>query len=161
MARATRSRHVWTPLLPIISDRNRNKSKISEFNIGASQNSEANHASFTSRRLCYRRHPEYWVSGGDISLCRLGIDLRGVPMVEQPLNPPPHLEPTHSSAICREIGERLRLVLDHSRSPLPPGLRGVLDRFGEMDAPAHHESNQAKDSQGWFRKRRWLLKLRR
>ena len=34
MERAARSRHVWTPLLPAISDRNRNKSKISEFVIG-------------------------------------------------------------------------------------------------------------------------------
>ena len=42
MARAARSRHVWTPLLPAISDRNRNKSKISEFVTRASQNSEAN-----------------------------------------------------------------------------------------------------------------------
>ena len=88
MARAARSRHVWTPLLPAISDRNRNKSKISEFVTGASQNSEANHASFTSRRLSCRRHPQYSVSGGNISFCRLGVDLRGVPMVEQPRNPP-------------------------------------------------------------------------
>ena len=34
MERASRSLNVWTPLLPSISDRNRNKSKISEFVIG-------------------------------------------------------------------------------------------------------------------------------
>jgi len=49
---------------------------LSEFPIGASHYSEANHASFTSRRLSCRRHPEYSVSGGDIRFCRLGIDLR-------------------------------------------------------------------------------------
>ena len=78
----------------------RNKSKISEFLIGASQNSEANHASFTSRRLSCRRHPEYSVPGGDISFCRLGIDLRG-PNGGTTSKSPPRLEPTHSSAICR------------------------------------------------------------
>ena len=46
----------------------------------------------------------------------------------------PHLDPTHYRAICHEVGERLRLALDRNRSPLPSRLRGMLDRFEEIDA---------------------------
>lgn len=46
----------------------------------------------------------------------------------------PHLELTHYRAICHEIGARLRLALDRDRLPLPQRLRGMLDRFEEMDA---------------------------
>ena len=59
-------------------------------------------------------------------------------MVEPPrnhmINRSPHLEPTHCRAICHEIGARLRLALDRDRLPLPQRLRGMLDRFEEMDA---------------------------
>ena len=41
MARAARSRDVWTPLLPAISDRNRNKSEISEFVMGLRRTARA------------------------------------------------------------------------------------------------------------------------
>ena len=42
----------------------------------------------------------------------------------------------HCRAICHEIGERLRLALDRDRSPAPPHLRELLDRFEEEDARA-------------------------
>jgi hypothetical protein len=65
-------------------------------------------------------------------------------MVEPPrnhvINRSPHVEPTHCRAICREIGARLRLALDRERSPLPSRLRGMLDRFEEMDARARLQS---------------------
>ena len=97
---------------PTFSDRNRNKSTINEILMGASQNSEANHASFTSRRHSSRRHPEYTVSCGDISFCRRSESL---PSAEPARNHYPHLEPTHCRGICHEIGKRLRLVLDRDR----------------------------------------------
>ena len=55
-------------------------------------------------------------------------------------NRSPRLEPTHCRSISHEIGARLRLTLDRDRSPLPPCLRGMLDRFEEADAWARLQS---------------------
>jgi len=86
------------------------------------------------------------VSGGDIRFCCLGTVLRGVPMVEPHrshiVSRSPHLDPTHCRAICHEVGERLRPALDRDRSPLPSRLRGMLDRFDEMDVRARLQSSQ-------------------
>jgi len=71
-------------------------------------------------------------------------------MVESPRNHAisryPHLELTHCRAIWHEIGARLRLALDWDRSPLPPRLRAMLDRFEEMDARALLQSRSKNKS---------------
>ena len=49
------------------------------------------------------------------------------------------LDSTHSRALCDEIGERLRDVLDRDASEIPPYLRRLLDRLAELervDAPS-------------------------
>ena len=43
------------------------------------------------------------------------------------------LDSTHCRAICDEIGERLRLVLDREASPLPPRLQLLMARLIEQD----------------------------
>jgi hypothetical protein len=47
----------------------------------------------------------------------------------------------HGGAISHEIGERLRLVLDRDRSPVPSYLRELLHRFDGMDAQAGRQSS--------------------
>ncbi len=39
----------------------------------------------------------------------------------------------HCRAICDEIGERLRYLLDKEASELPPRLRLLMDRLAELD----------------------------
>jgi hypothetical protein len=39
----------------------------------------------------------------------------------------------HCRAICDEIGERLRILLDKEASELPQRLRLLLDRLAELD----------------------------
>ena len=43
------------------------------------------------------------------------------------------LDSTHCRAICDEIGERLRMVLDHAATPLPPRLQFLMGRLTEQD----------------------------
>ncbi len=43
------------------------------------------------------------------------------------------LDSTHCRAICDEIGERLRIVLDREASPLPPRLQLLMARLIEQD----------------------------
>ena len=55
-----------------------------------------------------------------------------------PVNSPcPELEPAHSRAICREIGEALRVALDEDGAPLPTRLCGLLDRLEKADVNSH------------------------
>ena len=101
------------------------------------------YASITSRGLLHNRHPGLRVFGGDLRFCSFGADLRGVPIVEprsQQTTRPLPANPTHCRAICREIGARLRIALDRDQSPVPSRLRGVLERFEEMDARARLQS---------------------
>jgi hypothetical protein len=64
-----------------------------------------------------------------------------------------HLEPTHSRAIRHEIGERLRLLFDRDRSPVPARLRGLLSQFEETDVRAHLRSSTNNESKpGKYRK---------
>jgi hypothetical protein len=39
----------------------------------------------------------------------------------------------HCRAICDEIGDRLRHLLDREASELPPRLRLLMDRLAELD----------------------------
>ena len=43
------------------------------------------------------------------------------------------LDSSHCRAICDEIGERLRMVLDHEAAPLPPRLQLLMARLIEQD----------------------------
>jgi hypothetical protein len=40
-----------------------------------------------------------------------------------------HIDRVHSAAICREIGDRLRIALNAERLPLRPSLLSLLERF--------------------------------
>ncbi|MEA2883391.1 MAG: hypothetical protein QOH32_2647 [Bradyrhizobium sp.] len=42
----------------------------------------------------------------------------------------------HCRAICEEVGERLRILLDRETSALPPRLQLLLDRLAELDHDA-------------------------
>lgn len=46
---------------------------------------------------------------------------------------PPQLDSLHCQAICEEVGERLRILLDREAPELPQHLRSLLDRFAELD----------------------------
>jgi hypothetical protein len=49
------------------------------------------------------------------------------------------LDSSHCRAICDEIGERLRMILDREAAPLPPRLQVLMLRLFEQDmnqAPA-------------------------
>jgi len=47
---------------------------------------------------------------------------------------PLQLDSGHCRAICEEIGERLRIVLDREAGEIPQRLRLLLDRLAELDA---------------------------
>jgi hypothetical protein len=44
----------------------------------------------------------------------------------------------HTRAICDEVGDRLRFLLDRSQTPPPPGIQALLLQLqlSEMKAPA-------------------------
>jgi hypothetical protein len=44
-----------------------------------------------------------------------------------------NIDSGHCRAICDEIGDRLRAVLDKEASALPPRLQMLIDRFAELD----------------------------
>ncbi len=45
-----------------------------------------------------------------------------------------HIDPIHSRAICEEIGERLRAMLQrHAMSDLPSNLQRLMQRLAEAD----------------------------
>ena len=48
----------------------------------------------------------------------------------------PRLASEHCQAICEEVGERLRILLDRETGELPPRLQLLLDRLGERDHEA-------------------------
>lgn len=43
------------------------------------------------------------------------------------------LDSTHCRAICEEVGERLRILLDREAGEMPSRLRSLLDRLAESD----------------------------
>jgi hypothetical protein len=44
-----------------------------------------------------------------------------------------HIDRVHSAAICREIGDRLRIALNAERPPLRPALLSLLERFAAQE----------------------------
>ena len=46
---------------------------------------------------------------------------------------PLQLNSEHCQAICEEVGERLRVLLDRETSDLPPRLQLLLGRLAELD----------------------------
>jgi hypothetical protein len=44
-----------------------------------------------------------------------------------------HLDSGHCRAICDEIGDRLRIVLNREASALPQRLQMLVDRLAELD----------------------------
>ena len=52
---------------------------------------------------------------------------------------PINIDHTHSSAICREIGERLQVYLRAERE-LPASLRKQVDRLRELEAESRPQS---------------------
>jgi hypothetical protein len=49
---------------------------------------------------------------------------------------PLQLDREHCQAICEEVGERLRVLLDRDTSDLPPRLQLLLGRLAELDREA-------------------------
>jgi hypothetical protein len=44
-----------------------------------------------------------------------------------------HIDRVHIAAICREIGDRLRIALNAERPPLLPGLLSLMERFAAQE----------------------------
>ena len=48
---------------------------------------------------------------------------------------PLQIDSGHCRAICDEIGDRLRILLDKEPGEIPQHLRLLLDRLAELDSP--------------------------
>ena len=59
------------------------------------------------------------------------------------------LASSHCRAICDEIGERLRMILDHEAAPLPPRLQLLVARFVEQDLVQAPSIAPALDEMVW------------
>jgi len=46
---------------------------------------------------------------------------------------PVQIDSGHCRAICEEIGDRLRILLDREACEIPQQLRLLIDRLGELD----------------------------
>ena len=46
---------------------------------------------------------------------------------------PPQMDSGHCRAICDEIGDRLRILLDKEPDEIPQRLRLLIDRLAELD----------------------------
>jgi hypothetical protein len=46
---------------------------------------------------------------------------------------PSQIDSGHCRAICDEIGDRLRILLDKEAGEIPHGLRMLIDRLAELD----------------------------
>jgi len=59
------------------------------------------------------------------------------------------LDSSHCRAICDEIGERLRMVLDREAAPLPPRLQMLMQRLVEQDLIQSPSIAPAIDDMVW------------
>jgi hypothetical protein len=48
---------------------------------------------------------------------------------------PLQIDSGHCRAICDEIGDRLRILLDKEAGEIPPPLRLLIERLAELDRP--------------------------
>jgi hypothetical protein len=48
---------------------------------------------------------------------------------------PLQIDSGHCRAICDEIGDRLRILLDKDAGEIPQRLRSLVDRLAELDGP--------------------------
>jgi hypothetical protein len=46
---------------------------------------------------------------------------------------PVQIDSGHCRAICDEIGDRLRILLDQQAGEIPPQLRSLVDRLADLD----------------------------
>jgi hypothetical protein len=59
------------------------------------------------------------------------------------------LDSTHCRAICDEIGERLRMILDREAEPLPPRLQSLMLRLIAQDLAQAPSIAPAIDDMVW------------
>lgn len=59
------------------------------------------------------------------------------------------LDSSHCRAICDEIGERLRVILDREAVPLPPRLQMLMQRLIERDMVQAPSIAPAFDDMVW------------
>jgi hypothetical protein len=59
------------------------------------------------------------------------------------------LDSSHCRAICDEIGERLRMILDREAAPLPPRLQLLMLRLFEQDMAQAPSIAPAIDDMVW------------
>ncbi len=59
------------------------------------------------------------------------------------------LDSSHCRAICDEIGERLRIILDREAAPLPPRLQMLMQRLIEQDPVQAPSIAPAIDDMVW------------
>jgi hypothetical protein len=59
------------------------------------------------------------------------------------------LDSSHCRAICDEIGERLRIILDREAAPLPPRLQMLMQRLIEQDLVQAPSIAPAIDDMVW------------
>jgi hypothetical protein len=60
-----------------------------------------------------------------------------------------HLASSHCRAICDEIGERLRMILDREATPLPARLQALMARLVEQDLVQAPSIAPAVDDMVW------------
>jgi hypothetical protein len=58
---------------------------------------------------------------------------------------PLQLDSGHCRAICDEIGDRLRILLDKEAGEIPGQLRVLIDRLAELDGREAHSIMPAMD----------------
>lgn len=59
------------------------------------------------------------------------------------------LASSHCRAICDEIGDRLRIILDREAAPLPPRLLMLMQRLIEQDLVQAPSIAPAIDDMAW------------
>ena len=63
------------------------------------------------------------------------------------------IDSSHCRAICDEIGERLRRILDREATALPPRLQLLLERLAEQDLVEAPSIAPSIDSMVWQREK--------
>lgn len=61
------------------------------------------------------------------------------------------IDTSHCRAICDEIGERLRMILDREATALPPRLQVLMLRLAAQDLAGLPSSAASIDDRAWNR----------